>query len=367
MAGGDAARPIPEEPMRRIAPVATLALIAAACFAQGCLERRPSAATVVSGSLLADLPRESVGLLVVQVSSLRDRGPVAAWLADLAARSDREGVFEMLMERAGPEILDRLDRIALAAVPLEGERLGFALLAEGGFDGAALRASLGGEETLTVLEVADQPDLSVAVIQDGAVGLGPRVLLDQIRRNAADGSQGLGGNRPLISLLERLEAGAPIWGVIDYAPMAKLARGAVGGNGLADLPLPGGAAGASLQALAFQGTIDDPIEIDLVGQASLEDDAARLADAARGLIAIGRLAAGGDGGQEALISLLDTLRITQSGPFVNLHGSVPVALLTRLTEGMAERRRLDDGPVGTAIDAGADDATAPPGASETVP
>jgi hypothetical protein len=320
--------------MKRPPLILTLVVLAVA-VGQGCLQPRQTAATLVQQSPLRALPQQSVGLLVLEVRSLRDRRPVAAWLSDLATRAEQEGAFQELMERFGKQIISQLDRVALAAVPLEEEQLGFGLLAEGEFDEATMRKAIGGIDILTLLELADQPDLSVTVLRGGTLALGPRAVLDGIRRNADAGSGGLAANKTLMTLLERVDPTAQVWGAIDYAPMARLAGQVVGDDGLANIPLPGRASGGSLLAIAFQGTIDDPVDFDLIGQAALEDDAARLADAARGLIAIGRMAAAGDGERAELLALLDAISITQSGAFVNLSGSVPVDMLARLTEGLA--------------------------------
>ncbi len=350
-----------------------LILILAAAGGQACLQPRPTAATLVQESQLRAFPQQSVGLLVLEVASLRDRRPVAAWLSDLASRTEQEGAWQSLMERFGKQIISQLDRVALAAVPLPGDHLGFGLLAEGEFDETTLRESLGGEEILTLLELADKPDLSVTVLQGGTLALGPRTILDDIRRNAAGNSAGLEGNRALMTLLERVESTSQVWGVIDYAPMAKLAGRTIGDDGLAKIPLPGKIPGGSLLAIAFQGTLDDPLDFDLIGQAALEDDAARLADAARGLIAIGRMAAGGDGERAELFALLDTITITQSGAFVNLHGSVPVEMLGRLAGGLAAGGdRFGAGPAmgdadGALSGGGGANDPGPPGSAETVP
>ena len=358
--------------MKRPIPILAIIMLAAA-GGQACLQPRPTAATLVRESQLRAFPQQSVGLLVLEVASLRDRRPVAAWLADLASRTEQEGAFQSLIERFGKQFISQLDRVALAAVPLPGEQLGFGLLAEGEFDETTVSESLGGEEILTLLELADKPDLSVTVLQGGTLALGPRTILDVIRRNAAGNSGGLADNRALMTLLERVESTSQVWGVIDYAPMAKLAGRTVGDDGLAKIPLPGRMPGGSLLAIAFQGTIDDPVDFNLIGQAALEDDAARLADAARGLIAIGRMAAGGDGERAELLALLDTITITQSGAFVSLHGSVPVDMLGRLAGGLvAGGDRFDAGPAMGAVDGalsggGESNDPEPPGSVETVP
>jgi len=319
--------------MKRLALILTLIVLAAAGV-QGCLQSRPTAAALVEQSPMRVLPQQSVGLLVLEVKSLRDRRAVAAWLSDLASRTQQEGAFQALMELFGKQIISQLDRVALAAVPMQDEQLGFGLLAEGEFDEATLRESLGGAEILTLLELADKPDLSVTVLEGATLALGPRTVLEEVRANAAGKSGGLAANRTLMTLLERVESSAQVWGAIDYAPMAKLAGRAVGDNGLANIPLPGKTPGGSLLALAFQGMIDDPVDFRIIGQAALEDDAVRLADAARGLIAIGRMAAAGDANRAGLLALLDTIDITQSGAFVNLHGLVPVEMLTSLAGGL---------------------------------
>jgi hypothetical protein len=331
-------------------------LLPALAVGPGCLQPPPTAATLVKRSPLRVLPQPSVGLLVIDVASLRDRRPVEAWLSDLAARTEREGAFQALLERFGGQIIGQLDRVALAAVPMQDEQLGFGLLAEGEFDEATLREALGGSEILTMLEIADQPDLSVTVLAGGTLCVGPRTVLETIRRNAAAKSGGLADNRVLMTLLERVESNAQVWGAIDYAPMAKLAGRTVGETGLANIPLPGGTPGGALRAIAFQGTVDDPVDFEVIGQAALEDDAARLADAARGLIAIGRMAAAGDGDRAELLALLDTIEISQSGAFVNLHGSVPVDVLSRLAGGLT----AGGGPAGAGREAESGDGAAPP-------
>lgn len=349
-------------------------MVPVAAAGQGCLQPRPTAASLVERSPMRVLPQQSVGLLSLDVKSLRDRRPVAAWLSDLASRTEQDGAFQALMERFGKQVISQLDRVSLVAVPMPDEQLGFGLLAEGEFDEATLRESLGGVEILTMLELADKPDLSVTVLEGGTLALGPRVVLEPIRANASTGAGGLTANRTLMTLLERVESSAQVWGAIDYAPMAKLAGRAVGDGRLGNIPLPGRTPGGSLLALAFQGTIDDPVDFDIIGQAALEDDAVRLADAARGLVAIGRMAAAGDANRAELLALLDNIEITQSGAFVNLHGLASVEMLSSLAGGLtAGGEGSGDRPGATvsADDVPAEQAEAtdpgPPDSAETSP
>src|SRR5882672_10002429 len=110
-------------------------MVLAAAFGAGalawrCAQPPASAATMVRTSALATLPRESVALLVLEVKALRDRGALAAWMRDLASGAEKQEALQQIKARFGPQIIDKLDRLALAIVPIGGSRMGYAILAE---------------------------------------------------------------------------------------------------------------------------------------------------------------------------------------------------------------------------------------------
>jgi hypothetical protein len=303
-----------------------------------CLQPRPTGANAVRNSPMSALPERSAGLLVVEVGSLRDRRSVTRWMSDLAARAEMDGAMRSVFDRFGRRILERLERLALVVVPIERGQTGFALMAEGDLDEATLLQSMGGARTVTLLEIADQPDVSVTILSGGTLVIGPLAVLNMVQDNAPAGAGerfGAGGlqkNGSLMSLLDRVDARSQIWGAIDYAPLANLAGRFMDGSDLSRLPIPSVAPGA-LQALAFQSTLGDPISFDIIGRSALEDDARRLADAARGLVAIGRMAAGREQTQEWL-ALLDAITISQSGALVTVHGTVSEETLSQIAEGI---------------------------------
>ena len=78
----------------------------------------------------------------------------------------------------------------------------------------------------------------------------------------------------------------------------------------------------SLVSIAFRGMVGDSVDLELFGRADAERNAKTLADAARGLLALGRMGAGRDQAKEWL-AFLDGIQIDQSGAGVNLRASIP--------------------------------------------
>src|SRR5262245_46659953 len=133
--------------MRGAIVAALLALLAA----PGCGARK-GAAGMVRSSVLGTYPKETAALLVLEIKKIRALRPDTPWIKDMAALADRQdGPFSEIIRRLGPEILGRLERLSLAVVP-QNESVGYAVLAEGSFDGAKLREALGGSDSLTLAE-----------------------------------------------------------------------------------------------------------------------------------------------------------------------------------------------------------------------
>src|SRR3989442_8807353 len=78
----------------------------------------------------------------------------------------------------------------------------------------------------------------------------------------------------------------------------------------------------SLVSIAFRGMVADSVDLELFGHADAEAHAKTLADAARGLVALGRVGAGRDQAKE-WGDFLDGIHIDQSRADVNLRASIP--------------------------------------------
>jgi len=333
--------------MRRRAAGGAAMILVAGVLA-GCGRPEATGASLVRSGPLAALPRETVGLVVLEVGALRDVEPVERWLRDLPARAGEEGLVREVERAFGPGMLEKLHRLALAIVPLGADAMGYAIVAQGAFDEAALRRSLGGSDVLTLLEVDGRPDFSVAVLDGGTLALGARSLLEVVRRNAGRRGAGLDGNRRLLDLLARVRPPSQVWGAIDYAPMARLVRRAVEGAGVAGLSASPGPAEGVLQSVAFQGTLSgQSVAYDLLGQASGEPGARQLADAARGLVSLARMAVSQDASR-AWFQILDAIRVEQEGIEVRVHGSIPPEALGELAGGAPGAPAAREAPPGTA-------------------
>ena len=307
----------------------------AAALAWGCARPPDTVASEVRGSALGAHPKGSVALVVLEVKSLREGSGFAAWMQSLASRLEKQEALQQIKARFGPQIVDRLDRLSLAVAPMGDSRMGYAVIAEGRYEEAALRQSLGGQDSLTLLEIDGQPDLTAAVLSGGALALGPRSVLDEVRANRARSGAGLAANATLMGLLDGIRPAAQAWGAIDYRPLLNLTHGLAESKGIRDLTIPGASAAETLVALSFQASFGQRLDLEVTGRADAEANARNLADTVRGLVALARMGAGQDQTAKAWLDLLDAIGVDQKGTEVILRASIPEATLSLLAERMA--------------------------------
>src|SRR5262249_4270346 len=125
------------------------------------------------------------------------------------------------------------------------------------------------------------------------------------------------------------------WGAIDCMQLKSTVK---------DLPLASSLGGTainsmvvqSLEAIAFRGVLGNSVDVDLFGQADTKENAKSLADAARGLVALGRVGAGRDQAKEWL-DFLDGIRVDQSGADVSLRVSIPAKSMESFVAQMTTR------------------------------
>jgi hypothetical protein len=311
---------------RAVAAAALLGIAGARCAREA-----PTGATIVRASALRAFPRETVALLVLEVTPLRGLAAFDRFVKEISSAAEQEGPLGVLAKRFGPETFDRIERLGLAIVPQRDDRVGYAILAEGAFDEQAMRARLGEQEILTVLQIEGRPDFSVTVLKGGSLALGPKQVLDEMRANAGRRSAGIDANSLILDLLRGVRPASNVWGAIDYRTIAKLGRQAPWS------PSPGSAAlgenpvASALVALVFQGQIVGAPDFEVTGRADDEAGARKLADAARSLVALGRM---GVTQQQAAdwVAFLDGIRIEQKGEDVLLRAAVPPALMSAMAE-----------------------------------
>ncbi len=319
--------------VRRVVLAAALVLVA---LAPGC-GRRKGAAGIVRASAIGTYPKESVALLVLEVRKVRSLGGEAPWMKKLAALADEPGgPFQEVVKRLGADTIERLNRLSVAVVPGDRGRIGYGILAEGAFDADRLRAALGGRDLLTLVEAEGVPDFSVTILPDGSLALGPRRVLDVMRGNAAARGQGLDGSPALLAPLERVRPEAQIWGALDCKSLGRTMRDSGATGDLGGLSLPATHLDA-LVSLALRGTLGTSVDLELLGQADTEANARNLADAARGLVALGRIGAGRDQAKTWL-EFLDGIQVDQKGVDLSVRAAIPPATLQTFVDQMASAR-----------------------------
>ena len=321
----------------RAVVVALGVLAALAC------NQKKGAAGLVRSSALGTFPKESAGLLVIEIKKVKKLDADLPWVQKLAAIADSDGgQFKDILQRFGKDTLSQIDRLSLAVVPTKENRVGFGVLAEGAFDAAKMKEAIGGEDILTLVEAAGKMDFSISLLPDGSLALGPRQVLEVMRGNAAARGHGLDSNELLLGPLEKVRPEAQFWGTIDCRKLTELVRQSTESGDLGGLALNSKAA-HSLLSLAFRGTIGDATEIDLMGQADGEANAKNLADSARGLVALGRVGAGRDQAKEWL-ELLDGIHIAQSGKDVTLRASIPSKTMQDFVGRMVSTEQVSPSP-----------------------
>src|SRR2546428_4477489 len=164
-------------------------------------------------------------------------------------------------------------------------------------------------------------DFSVARLPDGSLALGPKSVLDTMRANGSSRGHGLDANPAILAPLEKVRPEAQFWGALDCRSMQRLFKEASTPADFGRFPLDS-APMQSLVSIAFRGMVADSVDLELFGQADAETHARTLADAARGLVALGRVGAGRDQAKE-WADFLDGIHIDQSRADVNLRASIP--------------------------------------------
>jgi len=118
-------------------PTVRAAATALAALACACAPRAPTMADRILGSDLRLLPKESVGLAVVEMQALRDREAAERWLDDLVSGIGdfpslaivRQAVGEEALLEVEPHALDRVELGRVGRQRLQRDVVGYAQIA----------------------------------------------------------------------------------------------------------------------------------------------------------------------------------------------------------------------------------------------
>ncbi len=313
--------------------IVSFAVLAAALFSA--CQRDRTGADIIREGAIAWLPKESVGILVVEVRGLRGLKSDIRWMEEAESLGREGGPLHEVQQRFGLEAFAGLERVGLAIVPEVNNRVAYGAVTEGRFDEARMRSALGPGEIVVIREAqGDGPDFSVTLLAGGRLAAGPRAVLERIRANAGRPGTGLDANARLMERLREVRPGPQVWGALDTRSLAELAGGFATMRGLdTATTLASASQFSSLVSIGFQGRLGETVQIDLFGKADSEAHARSLSDAARGLLALGRMAAGNKA-PPGFLDLMDGIRIDQQAEAILLHASVPEKSLAALAERM---------------------------------
>jgi hypothetical protein len=343
-------------PRQLPAVLALMALVA-------CGRSEPTARDAVRSTALRYLPADTAGVAVVEAKRIEDRAALARWLEDAGRGMAGQPGLAGLRAILGGPLLEKVDRVALALIPgaAAPAPAGWTALFEGRFDEKLVRSLDAESKVVTLIEMAGGPEVAVTVLAPTQIAVGPSAILQRVRAVADRKGDGF-EKAPLLALLETVHPTAHAWGAIDYAPLAHMA-----GAALSPPPgeSPGGPArvpGMDLRGVAFEGHLAEDVAFEVVGVAKDGPAAKKLADAARGLLALARMGAS-QGSDKAWLEFLDGMSVVDGKEEVRLNGRLTMAML----EAVAGRAGGLSGVPGPPPPAAAGPGAATPGSTGPAP
>jgi len=341
------------------AAVALASVLVLACARP---ERGPGAA--VREGALAAYPKESVGLVAIEVDKLKKVKPEARWLESVASDPSVGGVVRELRDAFGADLLDTVTRVSLAIVPQEEHRVGYGLMVERKV-GAGAAVKTGGvagataaDAIMPLVSVQGQTDLNATTLADGTLVIGPRAVLETVRGNAAHPGTGLGTSQGMLAPLDKLPGGSHIWGAVDFQTLQHLAREAAQSRGATLPAIPDNPTINTIVSIGFHGKVGKTLDFALLGQTAGDKDAKNLGDAARALLALARAGLNKDQ-KPQWFDLLDSISVDQTGRDVTLKGNVS----ERTLDAFASQMRATAAEAGTPAASGPATGAVPPTAS----
>jgi hypothetical protein len=311
--------------------IASLVLALAAPFA--------AAAPPPVGDLLRSVPESARVVVAVDTAALRSVPTVQDWLLHHQRWTGADQDLRQFLADAGLDPIHDVDAMVVAVLG-EGPETGAVALFAGRFAPTPLAAALvkRGAEAFAIggvpafrLPPSDDRHGKPAVLAQPSPDL-VVVGNESAVRAALEPPHAVD---PLVE--KELAAGhidlrAPFW-VVATVPAQARAHAAEaagrahgeGGDAMRDVVVASGA----VQRIAVQAFLDDSLKLTGIAVADTPENAELLRDAAKGALAVARLHAE----QQApeLVNVLRAVQVVQSGSEVSVSGSVPLAVIEKLT------------------------------------
>jgi len=209
----------------------------------------------------------------------------------------RPQAWTELEEKTGLDLSRDVDQVVLAGSGAPQTRETPLVLAVGRFDPVKIGKTIeeSGKATarkvqgLTLYEYEgpvgkEQRTLAVTLLDNHTVLVGPPHRVEATLASRARGESPLRENAALLRLVENVRPGSTFWMVGDQTLLSNMPKAIPapggGGDAAASLNLP------PLQALTVTGDLEPDVSLALVGEASDNTSATKLADVMRGLVAL---------------------------------------------------------------------------------
>ena len=157
------------------------------------------------------------------------------------------------------------------------------------------------------IQAPDPVWFSVSFLDATTAVIGPRQIVLKALDRRFDGGPSLIENTALLGLAETIESRNQIWGVSEQ-PGKLMPEEGLEGSGAEELP--GARILKTMQQSTFALDMMDGLDFKAQGLFTSAEDARLLGDAARGLLAMGRLTMGAE--NPGLIIFLDSIGVTES-------------------------------------------------------
>jgi hypothetical protein len=296
------------------------------------------AASPTTADLLRLVPDGAQAIVAIDSAALRTHPAVQAWLARQHAWIATDEELKRFLDDAGLDPVRDVDLLVLAALGNGRETTGVALLV-GHYDPAALGAALtargASSFALAGVPAFRLPDSGHCGSQAVLAQRSPELVIvgDEAAVTAA-----LAAPRAVSPLIAgeiatgSLDLGAPFWMVAAVPAEARRHAGEAadhvhgeGSDSVRGVLLASG----TVQKVIAQAYLDDSLRVVGAAVADTAENAGLLRDAAKGVLAAMRLHL-----QESAPELVEVLRnvdLRADGTVVSGKGSIPLALLEKLT------------------------------------
>jgi len=168
---------------------------------------------------------------------------------------------------------------------------------------------------------------SLSFLDGTTAVIGPRQMVLNALDRRFDGGESLAGNTALLTLAETIESKNQIWGVSEQ-PGKLMPEGESGGPG-AEEP-PAARILKTMQQSIFALDMMDGLDFEAEGLFTTAEDAKLLSDAARGLLAMGRLTMGAK--NPGLIMFLDSIGVTDADTKVKITIDIDILSFEKMIE-----------------------------------